>query len=375
MGRPQLATAFTWVWVLAAGLLVIPVVFQAAPQPSDYRVIRNIPLGGDGNWDYVTVDADAKRVYIPRYGHIQVVDEVTGKLVGDIASVPDSKGVAVAPEFNRGFVTGNDPEPSARIYLFDLKTLQVTSTLAPPGAKHSDSITYDPVSKRAFINTALSNNAQAVDASTGKLAGTVTLPGRPEQAVPDGKGSIFVNIVDKGEVAEYDTRTFMVKNTWPSDPCLRGSGIAMDRAHRRLFISCQGQADPQRDDPATVSKNLMVVMNADNGKVVASIHIGIGADGAAFDPGTGDVFTTCRDSGDGKHGATYIFHQDSPDRYSKVAEVQTIYGARTITLDPKTHHIFSIATEQNDPLPATADNPHPRPKPVRSTFELVEIGR
>lgn len=375
MARRQITGAFIWVWILVVGLLVIPVTFHAAPQRSDYRVIRNIPLGGEGNWDYVTVDAEAKRVYIPRYGHIQVVDEVTGKLIGDITNVPDSKGVAVAPEFNRGFATGNDPEPNARIYLFDLKTLQVTSTLVPPGARHSDSISYDPVSKRAFINTALSNNVQAVDAATGRLLGTVTLPGRPEQAVPDGKGSIFVNIVDKSEVAEYDTTSLMVKNTWPSDPCNRGSGIAMDRAHRRLFLACQGQGDPQRDDPATVSKNLIVVMNADNGKVVASMPIGIGADGAAFDPSTGDVFVTCRDSGDGQHGATYIFHQDSPDRYAQVAEVKTIYGARTITLDSKTHHVFSIATEQNDPVPATADNPRPRPKPVRSTFELVEIGK
>ena len=375
MLRRRIATTFTGLWAVGAGILLIPQVFHALPQNSEYHVIRNITLGGEGNWDYVTVDADAKRVYIPRYGHIQVVDEVTGKLIGDIMNVPDSKGVAVAPEFNRGFVTGNDPEPNARIYVFDLKTLQVTSTLMPPGAKHSDSISYDPVSKRAFINTALSNNVQAVDAATGNLAGTVTLPGRPEQAVPDGNGSIFVNIVDKAEVAEYDTTTLMVKNAWSSEPCHRGSGIAMDRVHRRLFLACQGQGDPQRDDPATTGKNVMAVMNADNGKMVASMHIGIGADGAAYDPKTGDVFVTCRDSGDGEHGATYIFHEDSPDRYTQVTEVKTIYGARTNSFDAKTHRLFTIATEKNDPVPPTAENPHPRPKPVRSTFTLVEVGK
>ena len=330
-------------------------------------MIRTIPLGGEGNWDYVTVDPDARRIYIPRYTHIQVVDEDTGKLIADIGNVPDAKGVAVAPEFNRGFVTGNDPEPVAAIYLLDLKALKVTSKLMPTGAKHSDSISYDPVTKRALINTALSNNVQAVDAATGQIVGTVTLPGRPEQAVPDGNGNVFVNIVDKGQVAEYDARTLMVKNTWSSGRCGKGYGVALDRDHRRLFLACQPSA----------TSGVLVVMNADTGTVVALMPIGIGSDGAAFDPGTGDVFATCRDSGDGQSGATYIFHEDSPDTYSKVAEVKTIYGARTIALDPKTHHVFSIATEKPEPsgVGPTADNPHPRPKPVLSSFMVVEIGK
>ena len=149
----------------------------------------------------------------------------------------------------------------------------------------------------------------------------------------------------------------------------------MDQAHRRLFISCQGSASPQRDEPGSASKNLLVVMNADNGKVVASLPIGIGSDGTVYDPGTGDVFVTCRDSGDGKNGATHIFHEDAPDKYSKVAEVKTIYGARTVALDPKTHHIFSIATEQNEPVAPTEKNPTGRPRPVPSSFMVVEIGR
>jgi hypothetical protein len=139
----------------------------------------------------------------------------------------------------------------------------------------------------------------------------------------------------------------------------------MDTAHRRLFLACQ---------PSPTS-GVFVVMNADTGKVITSMPIGIGSDGAAFDPATGDAFATCRDSGDGKNGATYIFHEDSPDQYRKVAEVKTIYGARTIALDPKTHHVFSIATEQNEPVPATPQNPNLRPRPVPSSFTLVELGR
>src|SRR5216684_717829 len=199
------ARVVLWSCILAfAVVLVTPVVFHAAPRSSsDYHVIRNIPLGGAGGWDYVTVDSDAKRVYVPRTEDIQVVDEVSGKIIADIAGMKGLHGVAVAPEFGRGFATGNDPD--AEIYLLDLKAMKVTGKLTPAGAKGSDSLAYDPKSKRAFINTAASNNAQVVDAASGQMVGTVTFPGRPEAAVPDGKGSMFVNIVDKDQVVEYDT--------------------------------------------------------------------------------------------------------------------------------------------------------------------------
>src|SRR6266853_2092548 len=161
----------------AALLLVTPAVFHAAPASSGYHLIRNVPLGGEGGWDYITVDPAAKRVYIPRSEDIQVVDEVSGKIIADITGMKGLHGVAVAPEFNRGFATGNDPE--AEIYLLDLKAMKVTGKITPPGAKGSDSLYYDSVTKRAFINTAGSNNAQVVDAASGQMVGTVTFPGRP----------------------------------------------------------------------------------------------------------------------------------------------------------------------------------------------------
>ena len=364
--------------VVAAVLFFSPAVFRGAPQGKEgqqgqqgmtggYHLIRNILLGGEGSWDYVTVDPEAKRIYAPRTEDIQVVDENTGKITADITGFKGLHGVAVAPEFNIGFATGNDPD--AVIYLLDLKAMKSTGKITLNGAKGSDSLMYDPFSKRAFINTAGSNNAQAVDAATGKLVGSVTLPGRPEAAVPDGKGSVFVNIVDKDQVAEYDAMKLTVKNAWSSTPCVRGFGIAMDTTSRRLFIGCQ----------PTATSGVMVVMNADNGKVIAAMPIGIGADGVGFDPGTGDIFCPSRDDGTGKSGATYIFHEDSPDKYSKVAEVKTIYGARTVAVDPKIHHMFSIATAENNPpanAPApTADNPHPRLTPVPNTFSVVEIGK
>jgi DNA-binding beta-propeller fold protein YncE len=347
-------------------LLLSPVVFHAAPQMGGYRVLRTVPLGGEGSWDYVTVDPDAKLVYAPRSENIQVLDISSGKLAGNITGMKGLHGIAIAPEFNRGVATGNDPDAVA--YVVDLKAMKVTDKITFIGAKGSDSLMYEPVTKRFFINTAGSNNAQVIDAATGKYVGSVTLPGRPEAAVPDGKGNVFVNIVDKDQVAEYDAQKLIVKNTYSSTPCVRGYGIAMDQTNRRLFISCQ----------PTGSSGAAVVMNADNGKVVAAIPVGIGADGAAFDPGTGDIFIPCRDDLSGKMGATYIFHEDTPDKYTSVAVVHTIYGARTSAIDTKSHRFYSLSTTENNPPPnaqVTADNPHPRLQPVANTFAVVEIGK
>jgi DNA-binding beta-propeller fold protein YncE len=353
---------FCLVCGLALGLLSFPVTFHGAPQQSGYHLIRNVLLGGDGGWDYVTVDANAKRVYIPRSTHVMVVDEVSGKISGDIPDLMGLHGVAVAPQFNHGFITGNKSRTEGVIYVFDLKTLKVTDSLKATGVD-TDGLLYDAASKRMFVNNGDGHNVTVVDAATAKVIGTVELKGGPEAAAADGKSSIFVNIADTAEMVEYDTKALMIKNRWPTAPCQRPVGLSMDTAHRRLFMACQGNSP------------LMVVMNADSGKIVASMPIGIGSDGSAYDAASGDIFITCRDSGDGKSGVTRIFHEQSPDQYTAVADIKTIYGARTIALDGRTHHVFSVGTEQNEPVAPTAQNPNPRPRPVPSTFMLVEIGK
>jgi hypothetical protein len=356
-----------WAIVLAVSVLLLsPEVFIAAPQNPGYRVIRSIHLGGEGDWDYVTVESDAKRIYIPRDTHIMVLDEETGKVIANISGMRDLHGVAVAPEFNRGFATGNKSETEGTIYIFDLKTLKLTSSLKS-NSIDTDSLIYDPGTKHVFVNNGDGMSVTVLDAATEKIVGTMPFNGNPEAAVADGKGSIFQDFEDKGQLIEYDSKTLTVKSKWPTAPCSIPVGLAMDKANRRLYVACRGKGP--------TAPGVLVVMNADNGKVVASMSIAIGVDGVVFDPGTGDVFAPCRDSGDGKNGVTKIFHADSPDKISLVADVKTIYGARTIALDPKTHHVFLIGTEQNDPVPPTAKNPNPRPKPVLSTFELVEIGK
>jgi len=367
MSVRRILSVLSRAWVLAVALLLLsPTMFHAAPQDSGYRVLRAIHLGGEGGWDYVTVDSAARRVYIPRSTHIMVIDADSGKLVGDIQGMNGLHGVAVATEFNRGFVTGNKTEQEGTVYIFDLKTSMLTTSIKS-NSIDTDSLLYDPSTKRVYVNNGDGMNLTVVDAATAKVAGTMAFNANPEAAAADGKGSIFQDYEDKGQVIEYDAMKLTIKNKWPTPGCDAPVAMAMDKTNRRLYIGCRGKGP--------TAPGVMIVMNADNGKIVASMPIAIGVDGDVFDPETGNVYAACRDSGDGKSGATYIFHADSPDKISLVATVKTIYGARTVALDSKTHHVFSIGTEQNDPVPPTAKNPNPRPKPVLSSFELLEIGK
>jgi DNA-binding beta-propeller fold protein YncE len=350
---------------MSALVVAAPVLFHAQGQSSvpggqGYHVVKQTQLGGMGNWDYVTVDPDARRIYIPRGTHVMVLDEATHKVVADIPGMKGIHGVAIVPKSNRGFVTGNDPK--GVIYVFDLKTDQVTSKI-PTGEEDCDGLFYDSATDRIYVQNGDSMTSTVIDPAAAKVVGTIKYKGPLEAGVSDGKGMLLVNLVDSGEVAQVDTRSGMVKATWSAKPCERGYGAAFDATHRRLFLACQG------------AKPVGVVLDADTGKVVASMPIGNGADGVAYDPGTGDVFFTCRDSGDGMSGAVDIFHEDSPDKYTKVADVKYMYGARTVALDPKSHHIFSVGATKNDPVAPTAQNRNPRPRPDLSTFSLVEVGR
>lgn len=367
MSARRFFVGFSWTCVVAFALaMASPVVFHAAPQDSGYRVLHTYHLGGQGGWDYVTVDSAARRVYIPRSTHIMVVDADSGKLVGDIQGMNILHGVVVVPEFNRGFVTGNKSEEEGTVYVFDLKTLKLTDAIKS-NSVDTDSLIYDPATKRVLVNNGDGMNLTVVDAATAKVVGKMDYHANPEAAAADDKGNVFQDYEDKGQVIEYDAKALTIKHTWPTPGCAAPVGMSMDQANRRLYIGCRGKGG--------AAPGVLIVMNADTGKIVDSKPIAIGVDGDVFDPDTRDVFATCRDSGDGKSGATYIFHADSPDKISQVAVVKTIYGARTVSLDSKTHHVFSIGTEKNDPVAPTAKEPHPRPKPDPSTFELIEIGK
>ena len=313
-----------------------------------YHLAKKTVLGGEGGWDYLYCDSAARRVYISRSTHVMVVDADSYAVVGDIPNTPGVHGIAVVPDLNKGFISnGRDNS----VTIFDLKTLKETDRVAV--GKNPDAIMYDPASKRVFTFNGASQDTTAIDAITGKVAGTIVLGGKPEFAVTDDKGHVYVNIEDKSEVVQLDPVKLAVNARWSLAPGEEPSGLAIDRKHHRLFSVC--------------SNKLMVVLNADNGHVVTTLPTGSGTDAAAFDPEAGFAFSS------NGEGTLTVVHEDSPDKYTVVENVATQRGARTMTLDQKTHRVFSVTAEFG-PTPApTAERPRPRPPMVPGSFTLLVL--
>jgi DNA-binding beta-propeller fold protein YncE len=319
--------------------------------PSGYHVAKSYKVGGEGGWDYLTVDSKARRVYISRGTHVMVVDADTGAVVGDIPNTNGVHGIAIAPEFDKGFISdGRDNN----ISIFDLKSLKILGTAVT--GKNPDAIIYDPASKRVFSFNGTSKDATAVDARTNNVAGTIALGGKPEAAVADGKGHIFVNIEDTSEIAEFDANKLTIDKRWKISPGDGPSGLGMDLKTRRLFSVC--------------GNKMMVVSNADSGQVVTTVPIGAGSDGATFDPGTAYAFST-----NGGDGTLTVVHEDSPDKYSVVENVPTLRRARTIALDEKTHSIYTITAEFGQAPAPTTEQPRPRAPMLPGSFTLLVVSR
>jgi DNA-binding beta-propeller fold protein YncE len=350
MKKQKFQKWFRWACPLAGLLFIAAIGVYAAPQASGYHVIRRMPVGGDGNWDYLLVDPDTHRIYISRQTHMMVVDEVSGKVVGDIPDTNGVHGIALATDLGRGFTSNGG---SNSVTIVDLKTLKPISEIKIQGG-NPDSIIYDPVTKRVFTFNGKTNDSTAIDATSGKVVGTIALGGKPEEPALDGKGNVFVNIEDKSSLLEFDAKSLAVKGSWPLAPCEGPSALAFDAAHRRLFAACD---------------KVMVVINADTGKVVASPPIGGDPDGNGFDPSTGMLFAACRE------GLVSVIHEDSADKYSVVGNITTQFGTRTMTLDPKTGHLFTVTADFKPAGPPTPDNPRPRPQPIAGSFVVLEIGK
>lgn len=303
----------------------------AAPQiaesaAGDYRVVKTIAVGGDEGWDYVGVDSASRRVYISHGSHVVVLDADTGKVVGDIPETQGVHGIAFAPDAGRGFTSNGRANT---VTVFDLKTLKTETTVK--AGTNPDAIIYDPATKRVFTMNGRSQDTTAINVADDTVAGTLALGGKPEFAVADGKGNIYVNIEDKSELVRFDSKTLKVLNRWPMAPCQEPSGLAADWKSHRLFAGCDNK--------------MMAVINADDGKVVATVPIGEGVDANAFDPETNLAFASTGD------GNLTVAHEEAPDKYTVVATVPTKKSARTMGLDPKTHNIFLPAAEFDPPAP------------------------
>lgn len=321
-----------------------------APGPSGYHLIKTIKVGGDGFWDYLSFDSSTRRLFISRGTHVVVLDVDSEKIVGDVPDTPGVHGVALAPDRGNGFTSNGQ---AGTISIFDLKSLQVIGHA--PAEMNPDSIVYDPATKRVFAMNGRSGTATVVDAVTGMVAGTVEIGGRLETAVADGAGHIYANVENKGEEVQIDARNLVVTAHWPLDPCEDPTGLAIDAAHRRLFVGC--------------ANKLMAVVDADSGKVLSTLPIAAGVDADEFDPGTGFAFASCGS------GTLSIVHEDSPDKFSAVEDVPTQRLARTMALDPKTHQVFLVTAQFGPPPAPTPDNPRPRPSLVPDSFVVLVFGR
>ena len=328
--------------ILTAFGSIVPIatVFAAA---TGYHILTEIPVGGEGGWDYLTVDSAARRLYVSHGTHVVVVDLEANKVVGDIPDTPGVHGITIAPELNKGFISngrGNN------VSIFDLKTLKVTGTAAT--GENPDSIRYDATSGRVFAFNGRSKSATAIDAKTGNVAATIPLPGKPEFSVADGKGHVFVNIEDTNEIVDIDAAKATVAKKYALTGCDGPSGLAIDAKNRKLFSVC--------------SNRVMAVSDPDTGKVVATPAIGAGSDGVAFDSGTGYAFSS---NGDG----TLTVVQQTGGKWDVLENIATERGARTIAVDEKTHKVYTPTAKTG---PASAGG---RATFVPNTFKILVVGK
>ncbi len=320
-----------------------------APVPGadgPYRLLKEIPIGGAGGWDYLSVDTAARRLYVSHATKVVVVDLDKNAVVGEIAPTPGVHGIAVAPDLGRGFVSNGR---EGTVSIVDLKTLQIVGTVKT--GENPDAILYEPVHKEVYAFNGRSKSATVFDAKTGDVRATIPLPGKPEFAVFDEKaGRIYNNIEDTSQLVAIDPATHAVSATWPIAPGEEASGLALDPATHRLFVGC--------------SNNLMLMVDTTSGKVLASSPIGPGVDANAFDPGTGLAFAS---SGD---GTLTVARPEGKDKLTVVQTVTTPKRSRTMTLDPKTHRLYVAAAEFAPPVTGPDGKPQ-RPQVVPGSFKVV----
>lgn len=315
-----------------------------------YKVKQKYVLGGEGGWDYLTYDATGNRLFISRGTRVIVVDPAKGTVLGEIANTPGVHGIALAQDLGKGF-TSNGRENTVTV--FDLKTLKETARIKLD-AENPDAIMYEPVSRRVFTFNGRSHNATAIDAEKGTIIANIALDGKPEFAVADGKGMVFVNIEDKGELTQIDARKAAVIHTWPLKPCERPTGLAMDQKNRRLFAGC--------------GNKLMTVVNADSGKVVTTLPIGRGVDATAFDAARHLAFSS------NGEGTLTVVHEDSPDKFTVAQNVVTQRYARTMALDTRNHRVYEVTAEIEETPPAK-EGERPRRSIKPGSFTLLAVGR
>jgi DNA-binding beta-propeller fold protein YncE len=320
---------------------------QGQPSSSPYHVSQTFHVGGEGGWDYLTVDSEHKLLYVPRSTHTMVIDANTGKTVADIPGQKRNHGVAIVPSAGRGFITDGE---DGSVTVFDLKTYAALGKVK--AADDADGVIYDPASGKVLVVCGdagvMIPITPGLDVATGKADAAVELGGKPEFLAADGKGKAYINLEDKDQVALVDTKSMKVLNKWPTSPGGSPVGMSMDVSRRLLFVGCRR---PQK----------LIVMSADDGKVVADLPIGAGVDATKFD---GDAFASCGD------GTLTVARESAPGKFEVAQTVQTPRGARTMGVDTTSHMVYLPTAELGPPAEGQT---RPRPKP--GTFMIVVVSR
>jgi YVTN family beta-propeller protein len=322
---------------------------QAGASPKQaYHLLQKVSLRGDAGWDYLTMDVPARRLYVSHESQVLVLDADKLEVVGSIDRLDHCHGIALVEDLHRGFITsGGD----GKVVVFDTRTLKKVASVR--AEKDADGILYDPSTRRVFALNGDGGDATVIDAETLKIVATVVLGGKPEAAVVDGKGKFYDDLVDKDQVVELDAKGLKVLRWWSTAPGTQPAGLAMDIGHGRLFVACRNKK--------------LVVLDVKDGKCVQTLPIGDHVDAAAFDPTTGNVFTS---NGD---GTLTVIHEVKPDKYRVVQEVMTEKGARTMAFDGGTGRVFTDTAETLPTTPVPGESKWHR-KIVPGSFHLIVVG-
>lgn len=324
------------------------IALKAQTGTSLYRIANKFHVDGDGGWDYLNADESTGRIFISHNTVVNVIDEKDGKLLGTIPDTKGVHGIAIASDLNKAFISnGRD----SSVTIIDLTSLAFITKVTVTG-QNPDAIIYDPFSHNVFAYNGRTANATVIDGSANKVIATIKLDGKPENSVSDGKGKVYVNIEDKSEISLINSKTNQVEQTWSIAPGEEASGLALDNETHRLFAVC--------------SNKLMIVMDALSGKVITSLPIGNGSDGAAFDPALKRAYSS------NGEGTLTVVQEISPDEFKVLENVPTQQGARTITVDKKTHHVFMSTAEYEAATPS-AGNTNRRPAVKPGTFTILDV--
>jgi DNA-binding beta-propeller fold protein YncE len=298
-----------------------------AQSSSHYTITHTYTLGGDGSWDYIVPDPPNHRLFIARQTRVMVVDEDKGTLLGEVTGIQGAHGTAIAPDTGHGFATAGTDQS---VQMFDLKTFKVLSRI--PAAEDADAIIFDPASNRVFTFNGDAHSSTVIDPKAGTLITNIALGGKPEYGASAGDGKVYANLTDVSEVVEIDAKTATVARRWPTAPCRQPVSMAIDTRHKRLFSGCRS--------------GVLAVSDYEHGKLVTTLPIGMGVDGAGYDARSSDVFASNAD------GSLTVIHQDGADHYHVAGAVATPIGSRNMGLDPTNHRVF-VVSGKFGPAPAT----------------------